>query len=74
MRPCFAAIRQGQQKMSDTEVYNQLREARSDRDKALVERIMRDSVEILQGALGIESTSVEDVTDVATNSVEESEF
>ena len=74
MRPCFAAIRQGQQKMSDTEVYNQLREARSDRDKELVERIMRDSVEILQGALGIESTSVEDVTDVATNSVEESEF
>jgi len=74
MRPCFAAIRQGQQKMSDTEVYNQLREARSDRDKALVERIMRDSVEILQGALGIESASVEDVTDINTNSVEENEF
>ena len=74
MRPCFAAIRQGQQKMSDTEVYNQLREARSDRDKALVERIMRDSVEILQGALGIESTSVEDVTDVTPDSVEENEF
>ncbi len=74
MRPCFAAIRQGQQKMSDTEVYNQLREARSDRDKELVERIMRDSVEILQGALGIESTSVEDVTDVTPDSVEENEF
>ena len=74
MRPCFAAIRQGPTKMSDTATYEALRDARSDRDKDLVERIMRDSVALLQGALGIEHTSVADVTDVVTESVEENEF
>jgi len=74
MRPCFAAIRQGPTKMSDTATYEALRDARSDRDKDLVERILRDSVALLQGALGIEHTSVQDVTDVATESVDESEL
>ena len=74
MRPCFGAIRQGPTKMSDTATYEALKDARSDRDKELVERIMRDSVELLQGALGIEHTSVQDVTDVATESVDESEL
>ena len=73
MRPCFAAIRQGPTKMSDTATYEALRDARSDRDQELVQRIMRDSVALLQGALGIEHTSVQDVTDV-TESVEEAEF
>jgi len=73
MRPCFGAIRQGPTKMSDTATYEALRDARSDRDQELVERIMRDSVALLQGALGIEHTSVQDVTDV-TESVEEAEF
>ena len=74
MRPCFGAIRKGPTKMSDTATYEALKDARSDRDKELVERIMRDSVELLQGALGIEHTSVQDVTDVATESVDESEL
>ena len=71
MRPCFAAIRQGTQKMSDTDLYEQLKEARSDRDRERVERIMRDSVDILRGALGIEHISVSDVT---TETVDEVEF
>ena len=75
MRPCFAAIRQGPTKMSDTATYEALRDARSDRDKELVERIMRDSVALIQGALGIEHTSVQDVTDVEPESVDdETEF
>tara|TARA_R100000084_G_C4639841_1_gene143175 strand:+ start:202 stop:876 length:675 start_codon:yes stop_codon:yes gene_type:complete len=74
MRPCFAAIRQGPTKMSDTATYEALKDARSDRNKELVERIMRDSVALIQGALGIEHTSVQDVTDVATESVDESEL
>ena len=75
MRPCFAAIRQGPTKMSDTATYEALKDARSDRNKELVERIMRDSVALIQGALGIEHTSVQDVTDVATESVDdETEF
>ena len=71
MRPCFGAIRQGPTKMSDTATYEALRDARSDRDKDLVERIMRDSIAVLQGALGIEHTSVADVTDVVTESVDD---
>lgn len=71
MRPCFAAIRQGTQKMSDSDLYEQLKEARSDRDRERVERIMRDSVDILRGALGIEHTSVSDAT---TETVDEVEF
>ena len=74
MRPCFAAIRQGPTKMSDTATYEALRDARSDRDHKLVERIMRDSVAVLQGALGIEHTSVQDVTDLVPESVDESEL
>ena len=74
MRPCFAAIRQGPTKMSDTATYEALKDARSDRNKELVERIMRDSIALIQGALGIEHTSVQDVTDVATESVDESEL
>lgn len=58
MRPCFAAIRQGNQKMSDAHMYEQLKEARSDRDHKRVETIIRDAVEVLQAALNIEYTSV----------------
>jgi len=67
MRPCFAAVRQNGQKMSDTDMYEQLKEARSDRDKQRVETILRDSIEILQAALKIEYSSVE-VSDVNTDS------
>ena len=73
MRPCFASINQGPTKMSDTVTYEALRDARSDRDQKLVERIMRDSVAVLQAALGIEHTSVADVTDVVTESGEATE-
>ena len=51
MRPCFAAIRVGDVKMSDNDLYEQLAEARGDRDKAKTERIMRDAIEILSHAL-----------------------
>ena len=70
MRPCFAAIRQGTQKMSDSDLYEQLKEARTDRDRERVERIMRDSVDILRGALGIEQTSVSEVVAEAEETLE----
>ncbi len=59
MRPCFAAIRLGTEKVSDQMLYDQLAEARSDRDTIRVQQIMRDSVEILRHA-----TSPNDVLDV----------
>ena len=51
MKPCFAAIRSGDLKMSDTDLYEQLKEARADRDKEKVENILRDSVSILSHAV-----------------------
>ena len=51
MKPCFGGIRVGQVKMSDNDLYEQLREARTDGNKKLVETIMRDSVQILSHAL-----------------------
>lgn len=51
MRPCFAAIRCDGQKISDQMLYDQLRDARTDRDSAKVQSIMRDSVEILAAAI-----------------------
>ena len=68
MKPCFAAIRSGDLKMSDTDLYEQLKEARADRDKEKVETILRDSVSILSHAVSpseeqaptVEEVQVED--------------
>ena len=68
MKPCFAAIRSGDLKMSDTDLYEQLKEARADRDNKKVETILRDSVSILshavspseEQALAVEEIKVED--------------
>ena len=53
MRPCFGAIRIGQQKVSDQELYDLLTDARGDRDSAKVEQLCRNAVEQLRGALGV---------------------
>ena len=69
MRPCFAAIRCQGQKISDQMLYDQLREARSDRDNAKVTAIMTDSVDILSAAISQEQvnvTIIEDETKVDT--------
>lgn len=68
MKPCFAAIRSGDLKMSDTDLYEQLKEARADRDTKKVETILRDSVSILSHAVSpseeqaptVEKVQVED--------------
>ena len=51
MKPCFGGIRVGQEKMTDNDLYEQLRDARTDGNKHLVEQIMRDSVQILSHAI-----------------------
>nr|AAU84573.1 hypothetical protein [uncultured organism BAC21E04] len=51
MKPCFAAIRSGDLKMSDTDLYEQLKEARADRDNKKVETILRDCVSIIGHAI-----------------------
>ncbi len=71
MRPCFAAIRLGSEKVSDQMLYDQLAEARSDRDTIRVQKIMRDSVEILRHAVSPEDVLDVVVTDEASATQEE---
>ena len=52
MRPCFASIKIGQEKISDQMLYDQLRELRADKAQDKVLAVMRDSVSILKAALG----------------------
>ena len=51
MRPCFASIKLGGKRVTDDMLYQQLTDARADRNSDLVNRIMRDSVQILSHAL-----------------------
>ena len=67
MKPCFASIKIGQAKVSDTDMYNQLVELRGDRAKDKIEAVMRDSVEILKAALKTDS----EVQPVEVQEVEE---
>ena len=52
MRPCFAAIRAGGNKVEDLMLKEQLRDARSDGDTKRVLSIMRDTVGLLSQSLG----------------------
>ena len=67
MRPCFAAIRSGDLKISDQDLYDQLAEARSNRDKEKVNDIMRDSVSILKQAISLNEVEVAVVDNSDTN-------
>ena len=62
LRPCFAAVRVKGQKISDQETYDLLRDARSDRDNALVQQLCRYAVAQLQAAVGVEPVVVEEVS------------
>ena len=53
MRPCFSAIRIGQQKVSDQELYDLLTNARGDRDSVKVEQLCRNAVQMLRSGLGV---------------------
>ena len=53
MRPCFAAVRIGQQKVSDQELYDLLTDARGDRDSAKVEQLCRNAVTTIRAGLGV---------------------
>lgn len=65
LKPCFAAIRVKGNKISDQETYDLLRDARSDRDNALVQQLCRNAVTQLQAAIGIEPVVVEQATEEA---------
>lgn len=51
MRPCFAAIRSGDVKMTDQLTYDTLADARSDRNLTKTIELMRDYVGLIKGSL-----------------------
>lgn len=55
MKPCFAAVRDGNRKVTNNEMYEALMEARSDRDREKTETIMRDAIEVINAGLLNES-------------------
>ena len=65
MRPCFASVKIGAEKISDQQLYDQLKDLRADKAADKIKATMRDSVEILRHALGIEAAevTVEQTTD-----------
>lgn len=73
MKPCFAAIRSGDLKMSDSDLYEQLKEARTDRDNKKIETILRDSVSILSHAISpfTEEVITVDEANIQNNNTEE---
>lgn len=53
MKPCFAAIRQAGAKLSSTSMYESLSAARSSRDDAKQEAILKDAVNNISAAFGV---------------------
>ena len=59
LRPCFAAVRLGADKVSDQELYDLLRDARADRDSTKTAQLCRNAVEQLRNAIGVEPVAVD---------------
>ena len=74
MRPCFAAVRDGSVKVTDDEMYRALTDARSDRDRAKTEALVRDAVEIIGAQLNGIPATVTDVTDYTETEDQEVAF
>ncbi len=58
MKPCFAAVRIGSQKMSDNGMYEALREARSDKDEIRQEELCRDAVAVIAHTINPQEAEV----------------
>jgi len=58
MKPCFAAVRLGSERMSDNEMYQALTDARLDGNKQLTEELCRDAVGVLSHAINPEEAEI----------------
>ena len=67
MRPCFACIRNNGNKISSNEIYGLLAEARSNKDDAAKQKIMRDSIAVINESLTSVPAVVEVITEVPAN-------
>ena len=52
LKPCFASIKIGKEKISDQAMYDQLKDLRSDGNQKRLKQVMRDAVAIISGAIG----------------------
>jgi hypothetical protein len=68
MKPCFGAIKVNNASMRNNELYEQLADARADGNKARVEEIMRDSVQVLSH--GLTGGPVEEAVVAVANTAE----
>lgn len=64
LRPCFANIYIDGERISDNKMYEDLRDARSNRDTKLQERIMRDAIEIISAEISGVPTEVSVLTEL----------
>ena len=69
LRPTFASIKVGLEKISDQMLYDQLKELRADKAADKITAVMRDSVEILSAALGGSDVDAVDVEVQETKSL-----
>ena len=75
-RPCFAAVLDGDVRVTDNETYQTLADARADKDKVKTDAIMRDAVEVINAMLTNTSPSIAppEVIDVTEKASEELMF
>ena len=52
MKPCFAAVRQGGEKMSNTDLYNDLANARATKSTGKQMDLLKDAVDVIKGYFG----------------------
>lgn len=64
MKPCFAAVKDGQRKLTNDAMYQALADARADRDSAKTASIMRDAVEMINAAITGSEVQVTEVQEV----------
>ena len=78
MRPCFAAIRVGKQKVTDQGMYDQLAELRSDRADDKIEELMLQAVEILKVSVAedyaIDNVVVEEIVEESDTTSDKADY
>jgi hypothetical protein len=53
MKPCFAGIRQGANKLSNKDLYEELGHSRRQGDKARLTTLLKDAVSVLEAHFGV---------------------
>ena len=74
LKPCFASIKIGKEKISDQAMYDQLKDLRSDGNQKRLKQVMRDAVAIISGAIGGGVVQPVEISVEETASEEEIDF